>query len=509
MSISTSPRGHDDGVDATESVGRLGAEAGPGPVDLQRKVVHRRVAVAECLRRQGAQVIDDPDTFGSQLGDLHSPAGDDLRDGGLPVGIGDTFGQVVDVDTAREEPGGPVVQGGQATEIGDAPVAMLSALPQVHPWQQAQIRRRLQDREAPHPPATFGTVRDGHGLCSQRDIRIPKVAQRGVDDGEPVRKGAVVGLHRRQGPVHPLVEVLRPVPTFDVEVVPGQPVCGADDPSPPTFLGVVTACLEHALVVRQLHEVPVSGAPRRAGLGAVGRHPRCRQEYPGHGRSIIAVTVAHDVVLDVDSHVRPPAIGLVPVVHPDEEIGLAHAVPAVVDRQPASDDERRTVAHPVAGALLPIRTVEPTVDLHRSFDRGAQRVEHLALVGDAPGRLIEVSHRLGVMHREGDVSELERGDAGDRLMIAERARFVEQLDGGALGVLERQRLRRAGAGVALQLGADAVARELLLQVGKVGAGRDLEREFAATPLGSVPQLDRELADPAGEKSPVCSRVRPA
>ena len=223
------------------------------------------------------------------------------------------------------------------------------------------------------------------GSACSGDSRVPPVAQRGVDDGQPVREGAVVGLHRRQGPVHPLLEVLRPVPTLRVEFVPGQPVPGADDPAPPAFFGVVAACLEHALVVGQLHEVAVGCARRRAGLGVVDLHPGCGQECLGHGRCSVVVTVAHDVVLHVDGHVRPVAVGLGPLLHPDEEVGLTHTGARCHrpgNRPPMTSGAPLRMAG--AGALLPLGAVEGPVDLHGSFHRRAEGVEHLALVGDAP-----------------------------------------------------------------------------------------------------------------------------
>ena len=66
-------------------------------------------------------------------------------------------------------------------------------------------------------------------------------------------------------------------------------------------------------------------------------------------------------------------------------------------------------------------------------------------IGDAePQHLfVELGERLRLRRDEGDMPELERPGADDLLVIADGAPLAEQLDGGALGVLERQHLGQA------------------------------------------------------------------
>src|SRR5262249_25314780 len=122
-------------------------------------------------------------------------------------------------------------------------------------------------------------------------------------------------------------------------------------------------------------------------------------------------------------------------------------------------------------------------------------------VGDAEAEhlLVERHGALDVGREEGDVPELERPDAGDLRVLAEIAPVLEQLDGGALVVLERQHLAHAGNRIIAQLAAHAVLGELARQLAEVGIGRDLERQLdAVSPVGLV-ELDHELPDLGGEK----------
>ena len=103
--------------------------------------------------------------------------------------------------------------------------------------------------------------------------------------------------------------------------------------------------------------------------------------------------------------------------------------------------------------------------------------------------------------------ELERADAGDLLVLAEIAPFLEQLDRGAFVVLEREHLADPGNGIVAQLAAHAVLRQLPRQFAEVGAGRDFERQFdAVRPIGLV-ELDRERSDLAGEEGAVLFALR--
>jgi hypothetical protein len=87
---------------------------------------------------------------------------------------------------------------------------------------------------------------------------------------------------------------------------------------------------------------------------------------------------------------------------------------------------------------------------------------------------IELGHRLGVVHGEGNVAKFERADAADRLAVADEGPFVEQLDHGAFGIGERQQFGRARDGIAAQLRVHAVAGQHFLQIGQIGVRCDLK-----------------------------------
>ena len=124
-------------------------------------------------------------------------------------------------------------------------------------------------------------------------------------------------------------------------------------------------------------------------------------------------------------------------------------------------------AEQVAGVLQ----MREVAQLERDVMHGAVRAGdeiHRVMVGVAaheheeivdPVRHLEAQHarvelrdRLGIVDVERDVAELEHADAGDVLAAADRLPLLEQLDRGALGILERQHLAEAGRDVALASG---------------------------------------------------------
>ena len=131
---------------------------------------------------------------------------------------------------------------------------------------------------------------------------------------------------------------------------------------------------------------------------------------------------------------------------------------------------------------------------------------------EAQHAAIEIRHRLGILHHIGDVPELERAGAETLMVGAQIFPFLEQLDGGALGVVEGQHLADARNRVAAQLAFDAVGRQFLGHVGDVRLGRDLERDPAQALVAPFLQSQRQEAGlarqigavlvPAAEHQPV-------
>src|SRR6516165_8400497 len=125
-------------------------------------------------------------------------------------------------------------------------------------------------------------------------------------------------------------------------------------------------------------------------------------------------------------------------------------------------------------------------------------------VGDAKAEhlLVEADGTLDVGREKGDMPELQRTDAGDLLVLAEIAPVLEQLDGGALVVLERQHLAYARDGIVAQLAAHPVPGKRARHLAEIGIGRDLERQLDAVRAVRLVQRNHELADLAGEECPV-------
>src|SRR6516165_9283509 len=125
-------------------------------------------------------------------------------------------------------------------------------------------------------------------------------------------------------------------------------------------------------------------------------------------------------------------------------------------------------------------------------------------VGDAKAEhlLVEADGTLDVGREKGDMPELQRTDAGDLLVLAEIAPVLEQLDGRALVVLERQHLAYSRDGIVAQLAAHSVPGKLARHLAEIGIGRDLERQLDAVRAVRLVQRNHELADLAGEERPV-------
>ena len=90
---------------------------------------------------------------------------------------------------------------------------------------------------------------------------------------------------------------------------------------------------------------------------------------------------------------------------------------------------------------------------------------------------------------ERDVAELERADAAHLVVRAEILPLREQVDCGALVVLEGEHLAHAGNGIVAQLALDAVLRELLGELVEIRIGRDLERQPGAMRAIGLLELD--------------------
>ena len=106
------------------------------------------------------------------------------------------------------------------------------------------------------------------------------------------------------------------------------------------------------------------------------------------------------------------------------------------------------------------------------------------------------------------MAELERADAGDRLVPGDRRLLGEHLDLGALRILEHDRLGNAGRGVVALVALDALGFETLADVGELGVRIDLERQLGAARLIALLHLHHEVADLGGQVHVAVLRRRP-
>jgi hypothetical protein len=83
------------------------------------------------------------------------------------------------------------------------------------------------------------------------------------------------------------------------------------------------------------------------------------------------------------------------------------------------------------------------------------------------------------VHEEGDMTELQRADAIDRLVETQSAPVGENLELGAFRILEGQQLGRAWNGIAAQLAFHPVRGKPTSHIAEVLIGSDFERQLGA------------------------------
>ena len=131
---------------------------------------------------------------------------------------------------------------------------------------------------------------------------------------------------------------------------------------------------------------------------------------------------------------RDVVSGAVPQRSPDDrDAVLRKHVAAVLQMREVAQLER-DVVHVGALALDEVHRVVVGIAAHEHEDV-LDPVGH----AEAEDALVEIRDRLHVRHHEGDVAELERRDAADRLVRRQELPVRDQLDGGALDVLEGER----------------------------------------------------------------------
>ena len=87
-------------------------------------------------------------------------------------------------------------------------------------------------------------------------------------------------------------------------------------------------------------------------------------------------------------------------------------------------------------------------------------------------------------------------------MRAKVAPFLEQVDRGALVVLEGEHLTHAGDGIVAQLAGDAVGRKVPGELAEIGIGRHLEGEPVAVRAIRLLELHHQQPGLGGEKDGV-------
>ena len=217
---------------------------GAGLVDLPGQAAHRRVRGGPRAQPPGATEQEESGVV--ELFQLAVPA---LADDAAERGAGRLNVQGVhdrgEVNLGGHQARGAVVERGQGRPVG-GPVGEVD-VPRLagHVRHQADVTRALfQDRPAPVLPralAALGRTDRRHG---QLNIVVRVVLVRDVDDGQPPRELAVVGLHDWL-----IVDERR------VQVEPGHVLLGADDRSEAGAGGGHPDRLQHPLVVGELEEV--------------------------------------------------------------------------------------------------------------------------------------------------------------------------------------------------------------------------------------------------------------
>ena len=110
--------------------------------------------------------------------------------------------------------------------------------------------------------------------------------------------------------------------------------------------------------------------------------------------------------------------------------------------------------------------------------------------------------RVDVGHHERDMAKLCRADGGRLADRGGRPRFVEDLDGGALGVLKPQELLQARQRHLIDARPDAFASERFGERRQVVVRRDLKCDLGELRRRAAMQDDVEVAEPADEQHPV-------
>ncbi len=143
---------------------------------------------------------------------------------------------------------------------------------------------------------------------------------------------------------------------------------------------------------------------------------------------------------------------------------------------------RACAAHEIHRVMVGTATHEgePVLDPVRQPE-----AEHTAVVFD---------ELLGLRDAERQMAELERADAGDRLVLGDRGLLGEHVDLGALRVLERHGLGDARSGVVAGFAAHALGFEALADVAELNVRIDLEGELGAACLIALVELHHEIAD---------------
>ena len=90
------------------------------------------------------------------------------------------------------------------------------------------------------------------------------------------------------------------------------------------------------------------------------------------------------------------------------------------------------------------------------------------------------------------MAELDRPDAGDLLVLADRRLSGEYLADRPLGILERQHTGYAGRWIVARLAAHALGLDAAPDVVELGVRRDLERQPRATRVITLFELHREI-----------------
>ena len=121
---------------------------------------------------------------------------------------------------------------------------------------------------------------------------------------------------------------------------------------------------------------------------------------------------------------------------------------------------------------------------------------------EAEHLLVEVDAGMDVGHHERDMAKLCRANGGRLADRGGRPRFIEDLDGGALGVLKPQELLQAGQRHLVDARPDAFASERFGERRQVVLRRDLKSDLGELGRRAAMQDDTEVAEPADKQHPV-------